>query len=195
MLKRLWEAGVEHNKYTPETAAHSRRSLIEVASFEGYADVLQDLLDWSEEWTQDERSNALFMARRQWHHDVVAVLLRRCDFSPQDLEDGMHHTATSLRSLGKPQISMKERLLTLEEDSAIQATVLELLLDEHALKTTNDSSAILESLLAPCIFFALHRRRLEAVAQQRREPKYPGYEEWEDAFRSCDCRKKGRTEM
>jgi ankyrin repeat protein len=132
MFKRLWNAGVARDTYAPYVSVPARRSLIEVSSFEGHADIVQDALDWSEEWMQDQICLALSLACREWHLGVVKVLLRACDFTAQDLESGMHFVVTSLPSLGKGWISTKERLLTLEEDSARQVRVLKLLLNAHA---------------------------------------------------------------
>jgi hypothetical protein len=101
MFKRLWNAGVVRDKYASHVSVPARRSLIEAASFEGHADVVQDALKWNEEWTQENRHQALCLACREWHLIVIEVLLRVCEFSAQELEFGMHFVVTSLPSFGK----------------------------------------------------------------------------------------------
>ena len=65
MFKRLWDARVDPDKYSPNMVGASNRSLIEVAAGEGQAEILGDLLDWKKDWTQDQRINALYMASKQ----------------------------------------------------------------------------------------------------------------------------------
>jgi ankyrin repeat protein len=130
MVKNLWDAGAGHGCYAAEVRAYSRKTLIEHVAYGGYADILRDLLTWSDEWPQLRREYALWYTCRQWHDDAVCVLLELCVFSVQELERGLDFAADN--SSGWKQGSRRstqERLLTAEEDSKHQARILEAILD------------------------------------------------------------------
>src|SRR5687767_13575454 len=69
MAKTLWDLGAHRQKYPDDYSPRMIESgtLLEAAAFEGQADMVSDLLSWTSEWTQDQRSHALRMACA-WSH-------------------------------------------------------------------------------------------------------------------------------
>lgn len=131
MVKQRWYAGAQHNKYVSDIPVHARRSLLEVAAYEGHTAIVEDLLSLSTKWTQDERNVAVRMASQEWRPDVVKVLRERCALTVEELESHLR-SATRHATLGNPWISKHERLLTLKEDFNLQAAVFESLLDAQS---------------------------------------------------------------
>lgn len=64
MVKTLWDFGAHRQKLPDESPPYlvESNTLLEVAAFEGQADMVSDLLPWTSEWTQDQQSHALSLA-------------------------------------------------------------------------------------------------------------------------------------
>jgi ankyrin repeat protein len=172
MVKQLWHAGAQHNKYASDIPVHSHCSLLEVAAYEGHAAIVEDLLSWSTEWTQDQRNVAMRMASQEWHPDVVKVLLERCNYTAEELETYLR-SATGHPTLGKPRISKQERFLTLKEDSKRQAAVFELLLDAQSkdgVVVSRDRSELLNRLLLLVSFSTFHIGALRVLLERGADP-------------------------
>jgi hypothetical protein len=151
MFKRLWNEGAKREKYSIEVPTYMRRSMAEIASHEGHVEILKYMFEWSDEWTQEQRASALCMACSMWHGDVVEGLLDRCEFSFKELDCGIEAVATTIVIVGEHHRSPMERLRTLEEDSAIQAKIVGMLLEARVgcrdATTTNDEAAVLNRTL------------------------------------------------
>lgn len=82
IAKTLWDLGAHRQKYPDNYSPRVIESstLLEVAAFEGQADMVSNLLSWTSEWTQDQQSHALSLACAAFHLDVARVLLEAFQF-------------------------------------------------------------------------------------------------------------------
>ncbi len=89
-----------------------------------------DFINWCNDWSEENWSESLYVACAWLRIDVVRVLLREYNFSAYRLERLIGVTASSLKypKSDDRNVSAQERLLTAEEDSKVQANIIELLI-------------------------------------------------------------------
>ena len=87
IVKRLWMV------CPPETFTHGfkpyRISLVVAATY-GHADIVEDLLGWWNNWSQDLKTEALLWATRRWHFEVVNLLLKKAVFKQATIQEALH---------------------------------------------------------------------------------------------------------
>jgi hypothetical protein len=133
MAKTLWDLGVHRQKYLDDYSPRVIESctLLEVAAFEGQADMVSDLLPWTSEWTQDQQSHAFSLACAAFHLGVARVLLEAFQFDQAKLEEVVAYTATWEHASHQPCSSRDEKFAILRREAKRQADVVATLLDAH----------------------------------------------------------------
>ncbi|KAF2275571.1 ankyrin [Westerdykella ornata] len=150
MAKTLWDLGAHRQKYPDDYSPRVIESgtLLEVAAFEGQADMVSDLLSWTSEWTQDQKSHALSLACAAFHLDVARVLLEAFQFDQAELEEVAAYTATCEHAPNQPCSSRDEKFAFLRREAKRQADVIATLLDAHRrLGDPRAHQALLDRLL------------------------------------------------
>ncbi|KAL2167540.1 hypothetical protein VTG60DRAFT_1126 [Thermothelomyces hinnuleus] len=87
IARLLWQlVGPDGRSYPKE------RTCLWVAAYRGHADLVADFLDIWDGWPIEEKCAALCGAARQWHHDVVGLLLARVTFEADALQDALEES-------------------------------------------------------------------------------------------------------
>jgi ankyrin repeat protein len=133
MVKTLWDFGAHRQKSPDDSPPYLVESgtLLEVAAFEGQADMVSDLLSWTSEWTQDQQSHALSLACAWFHLDVARILLEAFQFDQTTLGEFAVCTTTSQHAPSQPYSSRDERFALKRREAKRQADVIATLLDVH----------------------------------------------------------------
>jgi ankyrin repeat protein len=71
LLKTLWDSGAHGQKFPDDSPPYlvESNTLLEVAAFEGQAEIVSDLLSWTSNWTRDQQRHALSLACAWFHLD------------------------------------------------------------------------------------------------------------------------------
>ena len=134
MVKMLWDSGARRQDLPDDDHpmwSVKSSTLLEVAAFEGQADIVSDLLSWTSEWTQAQQSHALSLACGWFRPDVARILLEAFQFDQTTLEGIAFYATTSQPALDQPFLSRDERFPLYRRRAKKQADVIASLLDVH----------------------------------------------------------------
>ncbi|KAH7090627.1 hypothetical protein FB567DRAFT_296325 [Paraphoma chrysanthemicola] len=133
LAKTLWNSGAHRQKYPDDYSPRLIESgtLLEVAAFEGQADMVSDLLSWTSEWTQDQKNHALSLACAAFHLDAAKVLMEAFRFDQAKLEEVSAYTATCGHAPNHPCSSRDEKFAFLRREAKRQADIIAMLLEAH----------------------------------------------------------------
>jgi ankyrin repeat protein len=150
MARTMWNLGAQRQKYPQDYSPRVIKSgtLLEVAAFEGQADMVSDLLSWTSEWTSNQQSHSLTLACAAFHVDVARILLEAFQFGQAKLEEVAAYTATCEHAPNQSFSSRDKKFAFLRRDAKRQAAVIAALLDVHrGLSVLQAHQALLKRLL------------------------------------------------
>jgi hypothetical protein len=137
MLKMLWDSGAQRAKYADDYPPYSIEagSLLEIAVWEGYTDMVSDLIEWKEEWNLNQQSHALWLACGAFHGGVVRVLLAASEYGQETLEGIAKYTVTIENAPENLLGSREEKVKWQREEGKRQADIIKVLLEHCGLIT------------------------------------------------------------
>jgi ankyrin repeat protein len=177
MVKTLWDFGAHRQKFPDNSPPYSVESntLLEVAAFEGQAEIVCDLLSWTSEWTQDQQSHALSLACAWFHFDVARILLEAFQLNQTTLEGIATYTATSQHDPNQPSSSRDESFALKRREGRRQVDVIAALLDVHrGLGDPQAHQAVLNCLLRMSAMATFRIDTLRLLLQRGADPNSQG---------------------
>jgi ankyrin repeat protein len=105
----------------------AKRTCLELAAENGHVDLVYDFLDMWDGWSTDEKCRALHVAARQWHDNVVSLLLAKVPYETDVVQAALNLSITRGPILPVALWVSRQPIITAEDDLRLQRVVCRLI--------------------------------------------------------------------